>query len=90
MGNQFPSHQVVCAYLSVHSWTCIVTQRACLMPTQIAQQHGILLDPIYTMASWEKACQLLDEPERQGPVIMLHTGGLLGWQGLAQRFPNDF
>ena len=57
---------------------------------QVARQYGLLLDPIYTLASWEVACDMLTCAPAQEPVIMLHTGGLLGLHGLAQRFPLDF
>ncbi|WCJ38607.1 Pyridoxal-5'-phosphate-dependent enzyme family protein [Euphorbia peplus] len=55
----------------------------------IAQQTGILVDPVYTLAAWEMATQLsLEEHEAQ--VVMLHTGGTLGMFGLAQRFKTSF
>lgn len=60
----------------------------------VAQQSGILLDPIYTLAGWEMAVRLSLENsnERQGGaiVVMLHTGGTLGLFGLAQRYPEEF
>ena len=62
----------------------------------------MLLDPVYTLAAWE-ACECLaeraDSPEANSTsalaqntdqIIMLHTGGALGLQGLAQRFPSEF
>lgn len=57
---------------------------------QVAQQHGILLDPIYSLAAWEAACSLAGDTELGTRVAMLHTGGSLGLQGLAQRHPEWF
>lgn len=66
-------------------------QVGCVWRLQVAQQHGILLDPIYSLAAWEAACKLAG---RTSPgisrVAMLHTGGSLGLQGLAQRHPGWF
>ncbi|KAF7839869.1 D-cysteine desulfhydrase 2, mitochondrial isoform X1 [Senna tora] len=53
---------------------------------QIAQQTGILVDPVYTLAAWELATLLCnEEAEEESEVVMLHTGGTLGLFGLAQR-----
>ena len=59
---------------------------------QVAQEHGILLDPIWTLAAWEVAQQLSGQPADEGQVsVMLHTGGsALALQGLSQRFPEIF
>ncbi|CAL9149608.1 unnamed protein product [Musa hybrid cultivar] len=58
---------------------------------RIAQQTGVLLDPIYTLAAWEHAVLLADaEAESHAKVVMLHTGGTLGLFGLAQRYVSDF
>ncbi|KAK4264985.1 hypothetical protein QN277_026096 [Acacia crassicarpa] len=58
---------------------------------QIAQQTGILVDPVYTLAAWEMATLLCKEEAKGGPeVVMLHTGGTLGMLGLAQRYKNYF
>jgi D-cysteine desulfhydrase len=51
---------------------------------QIAQQTGILLDPMYTLAGWEQAVDLCVGDSRT-KVVMIHTGGTLGFCGLAQR-----
>lgn len=73
----------------------------------VAQRHGILLDPIWSLAAWEVSCQLAAAAaaaadggsgsrgaaagEQGGEqVAMLHTGGMLGLCGLAQRFPDQF
>lgn len=59
----------------------------------IAQRQGILTDPIWTLAAWEAAEALAAEQHEAGggeTVVMLHTGGMLGLCGLAQRYPNDF
>ncbi|WOL18420.1 D-cysteine desulfhydrase 2, mitochondrial [Canna indica] len=56
---------------------------------QIAQQTGVLLDPVYTLAAWEQAV-LLAETEKHAKVVMLHTGGTLGLFGLAQRYAPHF
>lgn len=66
------------------------------MPAQIAKQHGVLLDPIYTLAAWEVSHQLahgveeVDVPGLATTVVMLHTGGSAGLYGLAQRYPDSF
>ena len=56
---------------------------------RIARQHGILLDPIYSLAAWEVAEQLASV-DRLRHVAMLHAGGSLALHGLAQRFPDQF
>lgn len=58
---------------------------------QIAQQTGILVDPVYTLAAWETAMVLSSNEDEGGPeVVLLHTGGTLGMFGLAQRYKNYF
>ncbi|CAK7332469.1 unnamed protein product [Dovyalis caffra] len=58
---------------------------------RIAQQTGILVDPVYTLAAWEMATQLSkEEMEGGAQVVMLHTGGTLGMFGLAQRYKPYF
>ncbi|KAK9809211.1 hypothetical protein WJX72_011493 [[Myrmecia] bisecta] len=99
---------------------------------KVAKQHGILLDPIYTLAAWEVAQQLAanlppltsrtdQEVQQQDPdlwhscealwgrnhheynpdkrpidelddleIVMVHSGGTMGLNGLAQRFPEQF
>ena len=56
---------------------------------RIARQHGILLDPIYSLAAWEVAEQLACA-EGSRHIAMLHAGGSLALHGLAQRFPDQF
>uniref|UniRef100_A0ACD5VIJ3 Uncharacterized protein n=1 Tax=Avena sativa TaxID=4498 RepID=A0ACD5VIJ3_AVESA len=56
----------------------------------IAQQTGILLDPVYTLAAWEQAVDLCRGDDRGAKVVMIHTGGTLGLFGLAQRYPQHF
>ncbi|XP_077227981.1 pyridoxal-5'-phosphate-dependent enzyme family protein isoform X3 [Tasmannia lanceolata] len=61
------------------------------MCQQIAQQTGILVDPVYTLAAWEHAALLCQqEAEGDAEVVMLHTGGTLGMFGLAQRYTSYF
>ncbi|MCD7468727.1 hypothetical protein HAX54_007155 [Datura stramonium] len=55
---------------------------------KIAQETGILVDPVYTLAAWELATQL--GQEECAKVVMLHTGGTLGMFGLAQRYKSYF
>ncbi|XP_018633770.1 D-cysteine desulfhydrase 2, mitochondrial isoform X2 [Nicotiana tomentosiformis] len=55
---------------------------------KIAQETGILIDPVYTLAAWELATQLGQEGNAK--VVMLHTGGTLGMFGLAQRYKSYF
>lgn len=60
---------------------------------RIAQQTGVLVDPVYTLAAWELATQLSRTEVNGGAkakVVMLHTGGTLGMFGLAQRYKSDF
>lgn len=58
---------------------------------QIAQQTGMLVDPVYTLAAWEQAVlHSLEEFEKDAKVVMLHTGGTLGMFGLAQRYKPYF
>ncbi|XP_071688625.1 D-cysteine desulfhydrase 2, mitochondrial [Rutidosis leptorrhynchoides] len=58
---------------------------------RIAQETGVLVDPIYTLAAWELATQLSQEERKGGAkVVMLHTGGTLGMFGLAQRYKSYF
>ena len=57
---------------------------------QVAQNHGILLDPIYSLAAWEVATQMMQTHQGDCRTVMLHTGGALGLQGVAQRYPEWF
>lgn len=88
---------------------------------RIGQQHGIIVDPIWTLAAWEvaeamaagtvhselagrggeqsivggaEAVGLQQESvlsqEGGSVVVMVHTGGMLGLCGLAQRYPDQF
>ncbi|KAF5778181.1 putative D-cysteine desulfhydrase [Helianthus annuus] len=58
---------------------------------QIAQETGVLVDPIYTLAGWELASQLSQQERKGGAkVVMIHTGGTLGMFGLAQRYKSYF
>ncbi|KAF3782002.1 D-cysteine desulfhydrase 2 [Nymphaea thermarum] len=58
---------------------------------QIAQQTGVLVDPVYTLSAWEVA---VDKCQTQSGgtalTLMLHTGGTLGMFGLAQRYKSYF
>ncbi|KAK1269549.1 hypothetical protein QJS04_geneDACA006453 [Acorus gramineus] len=57
----------------------------------VAQQTGILVDPIYTLSAWELATQLCRREETENArVVMLHTGGTLGMFGVAQRYKHCF
>ena len=58
---------------------------------QVANQTGVLIDPIYTLAAWEQAVHLSRKQQDDvSKVIMLHTGGTLGMFGLAQRYKSYF
>ncbi|RLN24746.1 putative D-cysteine desulfhydrase 2, mitochondrial [Panicum miliaceum] len=59
------------------------------MCRQVAQQTGVLLDPMYTLAAWEQAVDLCRR-DSEAKVVMVHTGGTLGLFGLAQRYPPQF
>lgn len=54
----------------------------------MAREQGVLLDPLYSLAAWETAAHLAAGGD--GGVAMLHAGGGLGLQSLAQRFPDQF
>ncbi|KAI4384165.1 hypothetical protein MLD38_002353 [Melastoma candidum] len=59
----------------------------------VARETGILVDPVYTLAAWEKATLLSEEWRGEDGgvmVVMLHTGGTLGLFGLAQRYNSHF
>ena len=51
------------------------------------QQHHILLDPIYTSKMTYAFYQLLkkDTFKRGSKIVLLHTGGLQGWQGMIEQ-----
>ncbi|XP_047963659.1 D-cysteine desulfhydrase 2, mitochondrial isoform X3 [Salvia hispanica] len=55
---------------------------------RIAQETGVLVDPIYTLAAWDLATQLSQVQDAK--IVMLHTGGTLGMFGLAQRYKSFF
>ncbi|KAK9113571.1 hypothetical protein Syun_020368 [Stephania yunnanensis] len=58
---------------------------------KIARETGILVDPIYTLAAWERAMLLCQrKAEDDANVVMIHTGGTLGMFGLAQRYKSYF
>ncbi|XP_015894502.1 D-cysteine desulfhydrase 2, mitochondrial [Ziziphus jujuba] len=58
---------------------------------RIAQNTGVLLDPMYTLAAWEMATIFSEKEAKEDPtVVMLHTGGTLGMFGLAQRYSSYF
>ncbi|ESQ32871.1 hypothetical protein EUTSA_v10004274mg [Eutrema salsugineum] len=59
------------------------------MCRKIAQETGVLVDPMYTLAAWETATELVQD-EKSSIVVMLHTGGTLGMFGLAQRYKSCF
>ena len=48
---------------------------------EIARATGVLFDPIYTLAAYDEACRH-DDPAH---TVIIHTGGSLGWMGIAQR-----
>ena len=57
----------------------------------MARAHGVLLDPVYSLAAWEAAEALAAGGAAGGAdVAMLHSGGGLGLHSLAQRFPEEF
>ncbi|KAL1201004.1 D-cysteine desulfhydrase 2 [Cardamine amara subsp. amara] len=59
------------------------------MCRKIAQETGVLVDPMYTLAAWETATELVQD-EKSSIIVMLHTGGTLGMFGLAQRYKSCF
>jgi D-cysteine desulfhydrase len=56
---------------------------------RIASRYGVVLDPIWTLASWERAVDLAAGADEN--VLMLMTGSsAMGLCGLAQRYPAEF
>ena len=58
----------------------------------VARRHGILLDPIWTLASWTAATDAAASYSSAGAdmdAAVLMTGGGLGLHGLAQRWPQE-
>jgi D-cysteine desulfhydrase len=60
------------------------------MCRQVAGETGMIMDPIWSLASYEQALVLSkQQPSKQ--VVMYHSGAsALTIQGLAQRFPASF
>ncbi|XWS69121.1 hypothetical protein CRYUN_Cryun04dG0152400 [Craigia yunnanensis] len=56
---------------------------------QIAQQTGILVDPVYTLVDREMATRITSAHE-DANVVMLHIGSTLVMFGLAQRYKSSF
>ena len=52
----------------------------------IAQQTGVLTDPIYTLAAWQHWAALQDH---DATPVLIHTGGALNLMGVAQRWPEQ-
>ena len=56
----------------------------------VARRHGILLDPIWTLASWTAATDAAaSSAGADVDAAVLMTGGGLGLHGLAQRWPGE-
>ena len=55
---------------------------------QFQQRHGVLLDPIYTGKLLYAVLDLLEKDffAPGSTVVAVHTGGLQGWAGFAQRY----
>lgn len=53
---------------------------------QIARATGVLVDPLYTVASWERLEQLPHPTDTR--YIIVHTGGGLNLMGAASRWPK--
>ena len=53
----------------------------------VARRHGILLDPIWTLSSWEAAQDAAVGGDNS--LVMVMTGGGLGLHGAAQRYPDE-
>ncbi|NOT36709.1 MAG: hypothetical protein HOP11_04975 [Saprospiraceae bacterium] len=52
------------------------------------QQHGILLDPIYTSRMMYSFYKSEIKLEKYRKVTFIHSGGLQGWRSFVKRFPN--
>ena len=54
---------------------------------QFKNQHKILLDPIYTSKMALGFYDLLQQDyfKKGSSVVLIHTGGLQGWQGMIQQ-----
>jgi len=56
----------------------------------VARRHGILLDPIWTLASWTAATDAVaSSADADVDAAVLMTGGGLGLHGIAQRWPQE-
>lgn len=55
---------------------------------QIAQQTGVLFDPIYTLAAWEAIEHRKSKHREQ--CVLVHTGGALNLFGVANRYSVSF
>ncbi len=53
---------------------------------EIARQSGVLTDPIYTLAAWQRWASLDDHG---ATPVLIHTGGALNLMGVAQRWPQQ-
>ena len=57
----------------------------------IAAKHGVIVDPLWTLAAFQLAEDLVtDSKENSERVLMIHTGGAMGLCGLGQRYPDEF
>ena len=57
----------------------------------VARDSGILIDPIWSLASFEQANQMARKEGLDKKVVIWHTGGsALTLQGLAQRYPEAY
>lgn len=47
----------------------------------MAQNHGLLLDPVYTAKSFMRAFDLIKGQNCKGRIVIIHTGGITGMMG---------
>ena len=53
----------------------------------VARRHGILIDPVWTLSSWDAAEDAAVSGDNTAVMVM--TGGGLGLHGVAQRWPEE-
>lgn len=53
---------------------------------EIAKKEGLLLDPVYNAKLFAKTYQILQNPQIQGNICLVHSGGGTGLMGFAELF----
>jgi 1-aminocyclopropane-1-carboxylate deaminase/D-cysteine desulfhydrase-like pyridoxal-dependent ACC family enzyme len=53
---------------------------------ELARDHGILTDPVYTAKLFARAFDLIAGQNLKGKILIIHTGGLSGLLGYSKQF----